>query len=136
MPLEADVAIWLGELIGKAVVELEHAPGMTIEVEGTPNQWVQVVPEASDLSGQLAGFALNFPYRGHEGDPVAALGQVGLVAPPGTRTRTWEDGGFATIWVRPDVPLVGLAHFIGDILQAIVGADRGAELTVQFDYGY
>lgn len=136
MPLDADVAIWLGELIGKAVVELEHAPGMTVEVQGVPKQWVQVIPEASQLDGQLAGFVLNFPYREQTGDPVDTLRGRGLMPPPGTESREWEDNGFAMIWIRPDVPLVGLAHFIGDILQTIIGTPQSAELNVQFDYGY
>lgn len=136
MPLAEDEAIWLGELIGKAVVELEHSPGMTVEVDGTPAQWVQVIPEASQLDGSLSGFLLNFPYRGHESEPLDTLQQLRLVPPPGTESRHWENGGFATLWLRPDVPLVGLAHFVGDILHRVVGAAPDAELAVQFDYGY
>lgn len=136
MPLDENEAIWLGELIGKAVVELEHAPGMTVEVDGTPNQWVQVIPEASEHDGSLAGFILNFPYRGHEGPPLDTLQDLRLMPPPGSENRTWENGGFARIWIRPDVPLVGLAHFVGDILHRVVGAAPDAELAVQFDYGY
>lgn len=136
MPLEADVAIWLGELIGKAVVELEHKPGMTVEVDGEPNQWVQVIPEASQVTGELGGFVLNFPYRGHTGDPVETLREEGLLPPPGTESREWEDDGFAMIWLRPDVPLVALAHFTGDVLHSIVGAPPDAELAVDFSYGY
>lgn len=136
MPLDADTAIWLGELIGKAVVELEHNPGLTVEVDDTPNQWVQVLPEASHVTGQLSGFVLNFPYRGHDGDPVQTLRDAGLTPPPNTQSRDYEDGGFAAVWIRPDVPLVGLAHFLGEILHGIVGADENAELAVQFDYGY
>jgi len=136
VPLDADVAIWLGELVGKAVVELEHSPGMTIEADDRPDYWLQILPEASEHDGQLEGFVLNFPYRGHTGDPVETLRQRGLTPPPGTETREWEDNAFAMIWIRPDVPLVGLAHFAGDILQVIVGAARSAELSVQFDYGY
>lgn len=136
MPFDADTAIWLGEMIGKAVVELQHSPGITVEVDKMPNEWVQVLPEASQLTGQLSGFVLNFPYRGQEGDPVQTLLDAGLTPPPNTQSRAHEDDGFATIWVRPDTPLVGLAHFIGDILHTIVNADEEAEVNVQFDYGY
>src|SRR5690606_41247663 len=100
---------------------------MTIEADDRPDYWLQILPEASEHDGQLEGFVLNFPYRGHTGDPVETLRQRGLTPPPGTETREWEDNAFAMIWIRPDVPLVGLAHFAGDILQVIVGAARSAE---------
>lgn len=134
--MDADTAIWLGELFGKAVVELGHSPGLTVEVEGRPGDWVQVIPEESELSGDLAGFVVNFPYRGHTGSPLEALRAQGVAPPPGTQTRTWEDGGFATLWIRPDIPLVGLAHFAGDILEKLVGAPADCELSAQFEYGY
>ncbi len=55
---------------------------------------------------------------------------------PGTQAVGWEDGAHATIRIRPDVPLVGLAHFAGDILEKVVGASSDAELSVQIEYGF
>ena len=134
--MDPEVAIWLGELIGMAVVELEHSPGLTIEADDEPRLWLQIIPEQSEEDGSLAGFLINFPYRTGEGDPLDWLSQAGLTPPPGTETVGWEDGGHAAIRIRRDVPLVGLAHFAGDILDKIVGAQPGAELAVQIEYGY
>jgi hypothetical protein len=134
--VDADTAIWLGELLGKAVVEMEHSPGLIIEAEGRTGDWVQIIPEESEHDGTLAGFVVNFPYRGHAGSPLETLQTQGVKPPPGTQTRTWEDGGYATLWIRPDVPLVGLAHFAGDILEKLIGVPADSELTAQFEYGY
>ncbi len=134
--MDAEVAIWLGELIGRAVVELEFAPGLTIEVDDDTSQWLQLIPEESPADGSLAGFLLNFPYRSWAGDPLEQLAEAGLMLPPGTQVVGWEDGAHAAIRLRPDVPLVGLAHFAGDILEKIVGASPEAELSVQVEYGF
>jgi hypothetical protein len=134
--VDADIAIWLGELLGKAVVELQHAPGLTVEAKGRSGDWVQIIPEESEHDDSLAGFVVNFPYRGHTGSPLDTLQAQGVKPPPGTEAHTWEDGGYATLWIRPDVPLVGLAHFAGDILEKLIGTPADSELTAQFEYGY
>ncbi len=134
--MDAEVAIWLGELIGRAVVELEFAPGLTIESDDDPGQWLQLLLEESEADGTLSGFLLNYPYRDRAGDPLQCLGELGVKSPPGTQTVGWEDGAHATIRIRPDVPLVGLAHFAGDILEKVVGASSDAELSVQIEYGF
>lgn len=134
--MEADVAIWLGELIGRAVVEMAHGPGLTIEVTEMPGLWLQVIPEESDETAGLGGFLLNFPYREPSGDPLDALAAAGVTPPPDTRLDRWEQGGFATLWVRPDIPLVGLAHFCGDILERLTGAPPNADLSVRYEYGF
>lgn len=134
--MDAEEAIWLAELIAQAVAELAHSPGLTIEVHGDANLWLQVLPEESEIDGKLAGFILNFPYRLSSGDPLSTLAALGLKPPPGTHSVEWQDGAFARLLVRPDVPLVGLAHFAGDLLQHIVGAPPGAELTVQIEHGF
>jgi hypothetical protein len=134
--MDAETAIWLAGLIAQAVTALEHSPGMTVEDEANSAHWLQIVAEEADGEPRLGGFVLNFPYREHQGDPLETLQQTGLRIPPGTRVEHWEDGGFATIWVRPDVPLVALAHFVGDILARITGAEASAELAVKIEYGF
>lgn len=133
--IDQDEAIWMAELIMEAVANLEDNPGLTVEVEGNLDQWVQVLFDIND-EGHLAGFKLNFPYRAHAGDPVLEMQRIGMILPPDTQGVEWEDGGFATIWVRPDAPVVALAHFIGDILERVTGAIPGASLTVQIEYGF
>ncbi len=134
--MDAQQALWLSGLILQALAELEHSPGLTIEVVDNEHLWVQLLPEESEEDGALAGFVLNFPYRHRSGDPLQTLREITLKPPPGTRTLLWEDGGYARIWLRPDVPLVGLAHFVGDVLERVVGAPQNAELAVRIEYGY
>ncbi len=134
--MDQDEAIWLAELIMEAVSNLDDNPGLTVEVEGNLNQWIQVVPEHDSDDGSLSGFALNFPYRDHAGDPLSTLERAGLIPPPDTRSVEWEDGAFATIWIRPDAPVVALAHFISDVLEKVVGSKPGSALTVQIEYGF
>ncbi len=132
--MDAETAIWLGDLIAQATLALEDGPCVTIEVEGQSNHWIQVIPEEAEE--KLSGFLLNFPYRSRQGDPLETLQAAGLALPPGTQTRFWEDNGYAALWIRPDVPLVGLAHFAGNVLTHIVGAPSDAELEVQIEYGF
>ena len=135
--LDAEEAIWLAELIGQTVYELPHQPGLTVEIIDTPEYWVQLIPTESEREeGTLAGFLLNFPYREHTGDPLHLLGTLGLPPPPQTSSHQWEENHFATLRLSPDVPLIGLAHFIGDILERVVGASPSAEVQAHIDYGY
>lgn len=134
--MDSEEAIWLAEIIMEAVSNLDDNPGVTVEIEGNDNQWVQVIFQQNEVDGALAGFNLNFPYRGMAGDPIVTLTQAGLSLPPDTRAEDWEDGGFATIWVRPDAPIVALAHFIGDILERAIGASPDSSITTQIEYGF
>lgn len=134
--MDAQQALWLSGLILQALAELEHSPGLTIEVVEDERLWTQLLPEESEEDGALAGFVINFPYRDHSGDPLQTMRDITLKPPPGTRTIAWEDDGYARIWLRPDVPLVGLAHFVGDVLERIVGVPQNAELAVRIEYGY
>jgi hypothetical protein len=134
--LDEDQAIWLGELILEAIANLADHPAMTIEVDGTPNQWIQAVFEADEDDTKFAGFTLNFPYRGYSGDPLAAVEKAGLKPPPDTKALEWEDDGFATLWIRPDAPVIAMALLMSDILQRMVGALPDASLSAQIEYGF
>ncbi len=135
--MDRETANWLAGLIQQATSELAYNPGLTIEVEADATKWLQVLPEEDqEIAEQLAGYVLNFPYRNYSGDPLSALKSVGLSLPPDTRTLEWEDDGHAMMWIRPDIPLVALALFIGDIFTKIIGAPDDSELTVQIEYGF
>jgi hypothetical protein len=134
--MDREEAVWLAEMIVEATADLEDNPCLLIEVEAVPNQWIQLLPEHDNTSTEVDGFALNFPYRGCSGDPLLILQARGLKPPPDTHAVEWEDDGFATIWIRPDVPLVALALFANDILIRVVGAKDNAAITVRIEYGY
>jgi hypothetical protein len=134
--MDAEQAVWLAGLIQQAVDQLRHRPGLTIEVEGSAELWIQVIPELDDSGEKLDGFILNFPYRGQHGDPLDVITASGLSAPPDTKVLEWEDGGSARLWIRPDVPLVAFSFFIGHILENIVDAPGDAELAVDFEVGF
>jgi hypothetical protein len=136
MIMDLEVATWIAEMILETVSCLEEHPGLTIEVENHPNQWVQVIPEQDEETEKLSGFTLNFPYREFRGDPLLALAAAEMKPPPGTQTLEWEDNGFASILLRTDIPLVALALFIGDILTRIVGADEDSSFAIHNEYGY
>ncbi|MBN1121468.1 MAG: hypothetical protein JXJ17_10340 [Anaerolineae bacterium] len=136
MTTDADQAIWLAGLIARSIASIELSPGLTIEVEDDPKQWIQVIIESDDITQNVNGYILNYPYRQHSIEPLEKLTETGLIPPPDTRIDAWEAGGFARLWIRPDVPLVGLAHFAIDILKKIIGADDSAELTVRIEYGF
>lgn len=135
--MDRETANWLAELIQQATSELEYNPGLTVEVETDATKWLQVLPEEDEETAELlGGYVLNFPYRNHSGDPLLAMQSVGLSLPPDTRALEWEDNGHAMVWIRPDIPLVALALFIGDILTKITGAPDDSEFTVQIEYGF
>lgn len=136
LSLSPAVAQWLGGIIYETTDNLAHNPGLTIEVESDSTRWVQLILEVDPEDQSLGGMILNFPYREHKGDPLRTLTAADLKPPPGSETLEWEDGGFARIWVRPDVPLIALAMFIGDILLKVEGAKEEFEITVQVEYGY
>jgi len=133
--MDREVAEWLAELIAQAVAALEHQPGLTCEVQGDATRWIQILPEQDDVPGQVSGIVLNFAYR-HQEEPLAVLKRAGLTLPPGTRVETWEAGGYATLWVRPDIPVVALALFVGDIVEKVMEAPAGYELQAWIEYGY
>ena len=136
MTINAEQAIWLAGLITRLITDIEHSPGMTIEVDENPELWVQIVPEADNETQKIKGFILNYPYRDRSVEPLEKMAEVDLTPPPDTRIEEWAPGGFARVWIRPDVPLVGLAHFSIDVLHRIVEADEKAELAVRIEYGY
>jgi len=133
---DADQAIWLAGLIARSIAAIEHSPGLTIEVEDEPKQWIQIILESDDFTQKISGFILNYPYQHRSIEPLDNLAETGLTPPPGTRVDAWEPGGFTRLWIRPDVPLVGLAHFAIDILKKVAGAGDEAELTVRIEYGF
>lgn len=128
-------AAWLAGLLRDASWQLDQGAGVTIEVVEDDEHWIQVLPTGDAASG-VEGYLVNFPYRGLEGSPLATLGQFGLLLPPGTKDRSWEDDGFATVEVRPDVPLVALAYLINDIFLKIMNVPESRELSVQLEYGF
>lgn len=132
--MDEEQAAWLAGLIQEITAHAEHSPGLTIEVEGNASQWIQVLAEADEAG--LSSFVLNFPYRGRKGDPLEALADAGLKLPPGTEALIWEDDGYATIGIRPDVPLKALALLIGDVLEQFVGAAAGYDVSVEIKYGF
>jgi len=138
MPLlDPEEASWLAGLIAQAVIDLKHGPCVIIEIEGDEKRWVQILPRESSVEpGTVESFLLNFPYREQMGDPLSLLVENGLHPPPGTQTAEFEAGHFAALRIRGDVPLLGLAHFSGDILETVVGADPDSELAVRAEYGY
>lgn len=138
MPLlDPEEASWLAGLIAQAVIDLKHGPGITVEIDGTEKFWVQILPRESEAEpGTIDAFLVNFPYRHQAGDPLTLLAESGLRPPPGTQAADYQDGHFAALLIRGDVPLLGLAHFTGEILETVVGADPDSELAVRVEYGY
>ncbi|NDJ54209.1 MAG: hypothetical protein GYB68_14150 [Chloroflexi bacterium] len=134
--MDRQEATWLADLIVESLRGLPQGPGLTVEVEEQPRLWIQVLPQMGDEPNVLSGYTINFPYRGYEGDPLAVIQAKGLTPPPDTRTLDWSDGEFAMIWVRPDVLVVAFAHFLGDILERVIGSPEGRVLTVRIEFGY
>lgn len=132
--MDREVANWLAGLIQQITTQLADRPCMIIEVEGDPKRWLQVIPQTED--DQLSGLWLNFTYKNHQGNPLQTLEMADIIAPPGSQSDTWEDNGYATIRIRPDVPILALTLFIGDLMERIVGASPDDELSVQIEYGY
>ncbi len=134
--LDEGKAVWLADLIVQASTNLEESPGLTVEVVGQSEKWIQVLPECQDENGRLSGFVVNFAYHNEQQEPVATIEGKGIRLPPGTRTLEWEGGAYARLWIRPDVPVVGLAHLMSDILERISQSPANPELEVHIEYGY
>lgn len=129
--MELEVATWLAELIQQALAVMEHRPGLTIEVEDDPSNWVQIIPESDVISEQLTGYSLNFPFRESGDEPEMYVKSAGLRLPPETQFTSWQRGSHITLWIRPDIPLVALALFASDILEKLGKARLGYEVNVQ-----
>ena len=135
--MDLEIAEWIAGLIRDAVPHLEQRPGLLIESEDDSAKWVQVVLESTEDHEQaVGGIVLNFSYKEFSSPPLETLREAGLRLPPGTSLQTWEPNGFATIWIRPDVPLLALAMLIGDILHRICGTDENPEVSVEVNYGF
>ncbi len=135
--MDLEVAQWLAELITQAIGELPRSPGLTIEVEHEASKWVQVIPEEhEEQPGLVSGYVINFPQRSQDDSPLDLLRSTGVRIPPDTAVVSHELGSHATIWVRPDIPIVALALFLGDILEKVGGVAPDYELNVQIQYGF
>ena len=132
--MKREMVLWLTGLIIQTLTQLEDKPSLTCEVEGDDSHWAQIVPEDSTSSGKLSGFTLNFAYR-HSDEPLAILKEVGLGLPPGSRVIEWEAGGFATLWLRPDLPVVALAHLTGDIIEKVQNTKGDYQLVAWIEHG-
>jgi hypothetical protein len=133
--MDRDVAEWLAGLITQTVAGREHGAGLTCEVQDDPQRWMQIVPEWDEEEARLDSILLNFAHP-HTDEPLAVLARVCLKPPPDTRVETWEAGGYATLWIRPDIPVVALALFAGDIVEKVLEAPPGHELQAWIEYGY
>lgn len=133
--MEIEVATWLAELVQQAVYELNLRPGLTIEVEDDPANWLQIVPFPDDDNEGLSGYLLNMPYREETLPPLKIFAEAGIMPPPGTEVVAWESKDYVTLRVQPDVPLVAFALFAGEILEKIGGAPADYEINVQIMHG-
>ncbi|NDJ36955.1 MAG: hypothetical protein GYB64_20070 [Chloroflexi bacterium] len=134
--IDREEARWIAGLVEQALDGLPQKPGLTLEVIDQPMYWLQIVPEIDEETGRLGAFLLNFPYRDHADSPLLVLSGADIMPPPGTTVDRWEDHGFARIRLRPDVPLIPLALFMGEVLEKIVGAPADGELKVFIEYGF
>jgi hypothetical protein len=132
--MDIEIAGWLAEMIQQAVTDLQHGTGLTIEVDDHPENWLQIVPE-SGVDHLLSGFVLNFPYHSLNEDPLERLVEAGIKPPPGTKVASWEGGGYATLRLRPDIPLGAFALLAADVLEKIGGAQEPYEVSVQMMHG-
>jgi hypothetical protein len=129
--MDLEVAEWLAELVQEAVAAIAERPGLTVEVDDVPSNWVQIIPEADLIVGNISGFSLNFPFRDTKSEPASYLQSAALKLPPDSNITSWSHGSHMTLWVRPDIPLIALALLTGDILEKIGGAAAGYEINVQ-----
>ena len=134
--MDNETAQWFAGLLVQASTQLDHQPGLTIEVLEKPEYWLQVIFETDDDTKQITGFLLNFPFRESVTEPLELITTKGIVLPPDTRSLKYEPGGFASIWIRADIPLVALALLAGDLLAKVMGAPEEAEFEVQIEYGF
>ncbi len=135
--MDIEVANWLAELVQQMTSELFFRPGLTIEVDDHPGNWVQIILEGEEERGEiLSGFTINFPQRRSTAPLLRALEEAGLMLPPDTEVLADEPGQFGTIRVRPDIPLVALALLAGDILERLGGVTGRYEVNVQIEYGF
>lgn len=133
--MDHEVAEWLAELIQQTLSSLEHNPGLTIEVEDDPANWVQIIPTSEGTTVQLAGFILNMPFRNIPDEPEPYLTAAGINLPPNTSLTSWERDSHITLLIRPDIPLVALALLIGDLLLKVGKASSHFEINVQVLHG-
>jgi hypothetical protein len=133
--MDQEVAEWLADLIQQTTAALEHRPGLTIEVDDDPANWVQVIPASALVDRGLLGFILNLPFRAATDDPLTYLTAAGINLPPDSEITSWERDSHLTLWIRPDTPLVELALLVMDLLQRIGKAADDFEINVQVLHG-
>ena len=133
--MDPDMSKWLTSLITQTLAQLEQGAALTCEVQGDAGRWVQVVPEQDEEDARLGGIVLNFAYR-HTDEPLTVLRRVGVQPPPDTQVAEWEANGFARLWVRPDIPVVALALFVGDIIEKVQQTPPDYELAAWIEHGH
>lgn len=136
--MDEELAQWLAGLIAQAILGVQQNAGLTCEIIGDTSRWVQVVPEQpteDDGQQSISGLSLNFAYR-HNEEPLEKLEALGLKPPPGTTVTAWEPDAFTTLHLRPDIPVIALAFFIGDVFGKVQAAPQGYDISVKLDYGY
>lgn len=133
--MDRETAQWLAGLMTQVFSQVQQKGGLTVEVRDDANLWAQVIPEIDEESGKLGGVLLNFSYPYNE-EPLEALRGAGLKLPPDTKAQEWEANGFARLWIRPDIPVVALCLFVGDIIEKVMDAPPEYELHAWIEYGY
>lgn len=136
--MDEEQAQWLAGLIAQAILGVTQGAGLTCEVIGDAGRWVQIVPEPpteGDRQQSISALTVNFAYR-HSEEPLEKLSTLGVTPPPGTEVTAWEPEHFATLRIRPDIPVIALAFFVGDLFGKAQGAQEGYELSVQLDTGF
>ncbi len=134
--MDKDVATWLAGMI-KDASSIYHGnnKGLLIEVVDNPHQWVQVIPER-DVDGQVVtAYILNLPYLGQARSPLEVLGEI-VQLPPGTQLMSWEADGFATLRLRPDIPLIPFSMLIGELFEELLTASTDYDLAVEYQTGF
>src|SRR5258706_13789727 len=99
--LDPEKAEWLADLITQATHAVDESPCLIVEVDGSPRQWVQVLPQMSD-DASLSGYLINLPFRSPDKNPLSHLRQVGIPFPDISKVVEHEESAFATIWVGVD----------------------------------
>lgn len=131
---DTEEAKWLSTFLAEMLAQLEYHPGLTIEIEGQPHRWLQIIPQADD-DLTLNSYLLNF-----------AAGQPGILAdihldqllslPPDTQLINSAEEGPIQMIVRADIPILALGLFVLEVFSLILGRSTNDELALRVEYGF
>lgn len=134
MNIDHAEAVWLSGFITDINHQLDEHPGLTIEVDGRPQCWLQVIPQC-DNEMALISYLLNIPVETDDQDVMTVLKNA-LHLPPDTLFIEKPDNGPVKLSIRGDIPPLAFSFFLIQLFETLLNRAKDEDLTIQLEFGF